>query len=1135
MRFLRLIILFFIVACVVPTPRAFAQDKVAARTGMHEGYARLVFEWPSKPEYSLSKDGNNLKIRFARAASLDRTGGEGVSGSNIRALEILSSSSEPLQVSVAIPAGSRFRDFIVGNKMILDVYDSPDAGQTRGTSKTGTKKAKEEPDAQNQTALDTPEDAPQQETSPEEAPETAKPAAAQTPEGKNADLVEKAEAGIKDTTGAAAGDFSLHAAEKANPVPVQKVETTQVAAPQFEPHAITLTSTTSNGMVAFKRNGMLWIIIDSAELPSGPQVSGPQKDRLPPLVKVSLPDATAYHMDLPEGMNVYGEGGGLSWRIALTPDSRKTSPVLPSGEGGRLEWPLKDMRKIITVTDPLAGDRMIVVTSPVAKQYTGAPRSFVQLDTLESVIGLAYVPKSDDVSVEKTFDAVRVGRPDGLALSNNSDLMPERIRQQMEEPPEPVVDDPKNVAPVTAHQHEAKTENATEDQARTSAKEPEQPDITSEIAAALADEPAVKVDDLARAAGEKPVGNNIYNFSRWEMGGPALLGRNMHALMAEMSNKGEGISAEDIMTMAKLNVANDRGAEALGLLRMALRKVPELEDNPEFNALRGAALALSYKYDEAIIDFTREGVKKFDDIKYWTAYALAGLEDWKQAIAILPKDLDMVKSYPAEIRMPMVLTFAEIALRGGNVPLANAMLNILRSDLAKLPLPYASYWNYLAGEAARQNGQPDKAIEYWDPMVKGGKDDLFRAKAGLSLTKLLLDQKKIKPAEAVNTLEGLRYAWRGDELETLVNFRLGQVYIDNGDFLKGLTVLRNASTLSPGSDLNKEVKDYMLRTFRDIFSNNRLRKISPLEAISLYEEFKDLAPQGEESDRYVERLAERLVDAELLGRAASLLEYQVNNRLQGDKKADIAIRLAAIRLLDGNPDGALRSLEIAQDVLDRLSGVKPVADAQNQTGASTRTPNAEKSSEHSRPDPEKQRQVHLLKARALSMKKETDKAMGILGDMRLDADVNRLRADIAWSAGRWEEAALALNDLVTSEDISARRPLTDYQRDLILNRAIALNLSGNRVALANLRERYNGQMKDTTKGQMFEIVTRPRRPDMIGSRQAIDSMISEIDLFQGFIDGYAKMESGSARAPATVTETQTPAASAPSADNTVTP
>lgn len=140
------------------------------------------------------------------------------------------------------------------------------------------------------------------------------------------------------------------------------------------------------------------------------------------------------------------------------------------------------------------------------------------------------------------------------------------------------------------------------------------------------------------------------------------------------------------------------------------------------------------------------------------------------------------------------------------------------------------------------------------------------------------------------------------------------------------------------------------------------------------------------------------------------------------------------------------------------------------------------------------------------MKKKPDEAIAVLQSMTLDADVNRLRTDIAWTAGKWDEAAMSLNDLIIAEDISPKRPLTEYQRDIIFNRAIALNLSGNRVALANLRERYNTQMKATGKGQMFEIVTRPRRPDMVGSRQAIESMISEIDLFQGFVDGYSKMD-----------------------------
>ncbi len=1085
MLFLRFFMILCAIAGVVCSTPSHAQDKVAVRTSANQGYERLVFQWQAKPEYSISKEGGRILVRFSKAGALDMAGV--AANANIKKIEALSKDGEALQVAVSIPDGSKFRDFTVQNKMIIDVYD-PDGA---------VKKTEEKP----------------------VAPVAEKPVAAAPKEEP-----------VKE---AAKGDFTVKPAPSEEAAPVHPVEAAKVAAPAIEPHAITLTSTTSTGMAAFVRNGWLWIVIDAMDLPNAPKVEGPQADKLPALEKIEIETGVAYRMDLPEGMNVYGEGGGLSWKILLmqTPKPKQIEPVKPleqaDGTPAKLVWPLKDMRTILTFTDPAVGDTITAVTAIHAAQYTGPARNYVNLRTLNSAIGLAFVAKSDDVTAEKTIAEVSVGRPGGLALSSAKDVASEQIRQAMAEEKKPVEEKPAAEKAGEEKPDEEKPDEQVKDMALT-----EEPPAQTEVEH-VTPEPVVAAskDELSKATEEKPTGNNIYNFARWEMGGIPALEKNLHVMMVEISNKKEDARNEDIITMAKLNLANNRGSEALGLLRIAVLKVPELEDNAEFQALRAAALALSKKYDEAIIDYTREDLKKYDDIKYWTAYTLAGLEDWKQAITVLPKNFEAIAQYPRELRTPMALVFTEIALRGADVPRAARIMKILEPEKGHLPLAYNSAWNYLQGEAERQAGHADKAIAIWEPLVKNGKDDLYRAKAGLSLTKLQLDQKKITPEQAIDRLEGLRYAWRGDELETLINFRLGQIYVENKDYLKGLTVLRNAETLAPREDIAKEVADYMTRTFREVFNNDRLKAITPLEAISLHEEFKDLLPIGEEGDRFTEKLAERLVDADLLGRAATLLEYQVNNRLKGDKKAEIAIRLAAIRLLDGNPEGALRSLEIAQDTLDKLSGKKPAVadikpeDLKPEAGeAAVPAPKAEeakieaakpveeaKPAEEVKPaletaDPEKQRQIYLLKARALSMKKQVDEAMKILEAMPLDSDVNRLRTDIAWTAGRWEEAAMALNDLIVAEDISPKRPLTDYQRDIILNRAIALNLSGNRVALANARERFNAQMKDTAKGQMFEVVTRPRKPDMIGSREAIDSMISEIDLFKGFLDSYTKTE-----------------------------
>lgn len=1006
---------------------AYAQDAVAVRGGDHDGYSRLVFEWPAKTNYTVSKEGNRILVRFGKTGTLNINGVDG-SARNVGKVDVISGTGEPLQVGIAIPDGSRFRDFTVQNKVILDIYDS----------KTGASAAKQ---SSVQPVAKTPE--------PVKAP-------------------------VAPAT-----------VESAPAVPVKGVEATPPASAVLAPHTITMTSTKAFGLAVFERSGFLWIVSDNPGANVTPAIIGPQNSLFGDIQKIDVPSASAWRIDLPQGVSAAAEGAGLGWKITLSPKPAIPKTTNVSQQEGRLTWPLRDLRKEISFTDPLIGDQIRVITSPKAEESAGANKSFVEVDQLNSLVGLAFLPKTEGITA-------KIG-PSNVVLSKEGGMIVSGVVS-------PAGSEKAVAAPVEAKPEEnpaGETQEPVAEPAQTETDEM----VPSEDSHSELSKPIATPEDLNKAATEKPSGNNIYNFPRWEMGGIKALGDNMHAIMLEAAGKDEQTRAEDIITLAKLNIANDRAPEALGLLRIAQTLVPELEGNIEFKALQGAGAALAGKYDVAFNHYNDALLQKYDDIKYWRAYTLAGLEDWKQAIDILPKNFDLIATYPPAIRTPLLLVFAEIALRGGNVPLTDSILSILSPDKAKFAKSYQAAMDYLAGESQRQQGNDKKAEELWKPLFDKGKDNLYRAKAGLSLTKLQLDRKEIKALEAINRLEGLRYAWRGDELETLINFRLGQMYVENKDYLKGLTILRNAQEITTSNNLSGMINDYMRKAYQDVFTNNHLKEISPLQAISLHEEFKDLTPAGDDGDRYVETLAERLVEANLLGRAATLLEYQVNNRLKGDRKAEIAIRLAAVRLLDGNPDGALRSLEIAQDALSKIepaSGEKP--DAEKKEGEPAAQPEKPLTT-----DSEKQRQIDLLRARALSMNKKTDEAMLILEKMRLDPDVNRLRADIAWGAGKWEEAAVALNDLLLEEDISPRRPLTDYQRDLVLNRGIALNLSGNRVALANLRERYNAQMKATPKGSLFEIVSRPRRPDMVGSRAAIESMISELSLFQGFVDANGKV------------------------------
>ena len=59
----------------------------------------------------------------------------------------------------------------------------------------------------------------------------------------------------------------------------------------------------------------------------------------------------------------------------------------------------------------------------------------------------------------------------------------------------------------------------------------------------------------------------------------------------------------------------------------------------------------------------------------------------------------------------------------------------------------------------------------------------------------------------------------------------------------------------------------------------------------------------------IRKLADRLVPVDLLDQAAELLQHQVDHRLQGAARAQVATRLAVIYLMNRKPDRALATLQ----------------------------------------------------------------------------------------------------------------------------------------------------------------------------------------------------------------------------------
>ncbi len=790
-----------------------------------------------------------------------------------------------------------------------------------------------------------------------------------------------------------------------------------------ELHVITVTSTKNVGVSSFKIYNNTWVITDKDDFYLKPQLNGPKKADFPKFKEVDIEGGRASSIRLPRNSYLHGQGGGLLWRLVISSQKQKSNPILPirnlrpqnEVHGGILIWPFKEPSKILSFKEPTFNEELIIVTTNSSKDYTGEAYDFVEFEMLETHVGMAIRSKVDDLSVKIIPEGIEITRPGGLVMMSGKDISSAKDRVIKEK------------------------------------------------------EKIERGDDSPR----------IYSFAEWQIGAIDTIYQNENIILKELREKEKDGRVESIITLAKMFLSQGYGAEALGYLKFAAVEAEGLETNPDFLALRGAANALAWKSVDAFEDLSIKSLKQFEEINFWRAFVLADLADWQQAYQILPENLGAIYEYPEVIRRRLSLVLAEVALRAGDIEQGEELLAIVEKNSEKaispLTLEQKSALAYLQGEANRQAGYPEETQELWEELSVG-KDPLYRAKAKLALTRLLVESDEISTQEAIDNLESLRYAWRGDQLEASINYWLGRAYFDAKEYIRGLNIMREATTYAPGTNLGRKITEEMTAAFTNLYIHTELEGVSALDAVAIYEQFSELTPVGEIGDKIVEILSERLVEADLLGRAGNMLEHQIKSRLNGSDAARVSVRLAAIRLLDDAPYKAIDALNSAKNILDGL----PKNDVMEK----------------------RYHEIILLRARAHSQAKETDEALKILEDLELSPDVNRLRADISWKASYWDDAAAALNDVIVDNDISLTRPLEEEDATLILQLSIALNLASDRIALANLREKYSDVMAQTSKSRLFEVVTRPRQNAVLADRDTLLNIVSEVDVFEGFLSNY---------------------------------
>ncbi|MBA4802356.1 MAG: hypothetical protein H2040_10880 [Euryhalocaulis sp.] len=520
---------------------------------------------------------------------------------------------------------------------------------------------------------------------------------------------------------------------------------------------------------------------------------------------------------------------------------------------------------------------------------------------------------------------------------------------------------------------------------------------------------------------------------------------------------------DSYMAMARFLLAYELPQEALGALDLALSHRPQLEIDSHFLAMRGAANYMAGRYDEAGRDLTAPVLDRDSAAQLWRGMLALEGEDWDGAREYFERGREAFYLFSPEWRARFRAGYARAALKLNDLATAKSQLELAEAEAPRGPLE--KHIELARAGLAESLGRHGEAAATYDRLSMSG-DEAVEARAILARAQMDLETGSASPDEAIDRLEALRFRWRGDDVELETSRTLGKLYVEKGDYQRGLSVMHAAMTRFPESPVARRISGDMSTIFRNLFLEGEAERLDPVEALALYYEFSELTPIGADGDRMIRRLAERLVAFDLLAKAAELLQHQVDNRLREPvARAQVAADLALIYLMDRRPESALRTL--------RSTRVSRLPDALTQ-------------------------ERRVIEARALAELGAAENALELLeGDRSLEAA--RLRADIAWQSRNWENAGKRLEEFLGDGLDDGSTVPTAEQESAILRAAVAYSLAGDQAALTRLSGQYRDAMDKTGSASAFRAVTGRVETEGLALAE-IAQRVSDTSDLEAFLD-----------------------------------
>jgi tetratricopeptide (TPR) repeat protein len=593
---------------------------------------------------------------------------------------------------------------------------------------------------------------------------------------------------------------------------------------------------------------------------------------------------------------------------------------------------------------------------------------------------------------------------------------------------------------------------------------PNADDVSAELAAdkiTLGRPGGLTLSSVNAASERAPtVARTIFDVDEWKKNQQGVFDARLDKLIEAEAAMEPDQRLPGRLDLARFYMARGFYPEAKAVLDMVLADAkPEAQD-PVALVTHSVASTLMGRPALGLKDLANPVVGKNYDSELWKALAYARQGKWAEAREKFKNVEFAITSLPIDLQRIVITEAMRASLEVKDYSGADKR----SSDLGVIGIPpeLKPAISVMRGRLAEALGHDKDALTEYKSAVASS-DRLAAAEAKLCEVALLQRRNEIAQADALRELETLQVMWRGDGLEVRALEMMARIYSDTGRYAESLTAARTATKLDPNSELARAGQDASAALFAQIFLGNKGDDLPPVDALGLFYEFRELTPIGRRGDEMIRRLADRLVAVDLLDQAAELLQYQVDHRLEGAARAQVAARLAMVYLTNRKPDraiAALRSTRIAD-----LSG-------------------------------ELRQQRLLLEARAQSDVGRHDLALDIISNIA-GREAIRLRSDIYWASRRWREASEQI-ELYYGDRWRDFKPLNPAEKSDIIRAVVGYALAEDAIGLARFREKYAPLMSGDADRAAFETASKPTATSS-AEFGAIAKMAASVDTLDGFL------------------------------------